>query len=120
MSSLERLVVPENPGQAGSLRGGPDLSLLSLQTLVTNLRGHLRLTAWRMIRSAYHEFALSLSDTSAWLSGVLLLETEPRKREDRRERDPLRLWFVSREALGEVGWKEGTGRWAVKLVKSKK
>ena len=120
MSSLEQLVAPENPGHACSLHAGPDLALLSLQTLVTNLRGHLRLTAWGMIRSAYREFALSLSDTSAWLSNVLLLETETGKREDRRERDRLQLWFVSREELGEVGWKEGTGRGAVKLVKSTK
>ncbi|KAI0247618.1 hypothetical protein BJV78DRAFT_1285396 [Lactifluus subvellereus] len=111
------LPAPEIPDQTRSLRAGPDLALLSLQTLVTSLRDHLRLTAWRMIRSAYRELAPSLSDTSAWLSDVLLLETETGKREDRGESDCVQHWFISRESLGEVGRKDGPGRWVMKVKK---
>ncbi|KAH9179370.1 hypothetical protein EDB89DRAFT_1926867 [Lactarius sanguifluus] len=92
---------------------GPDLRLLSFQTLVNSLRTHLRLSAWRMLRSAYREFALPLSDTTAWLSGVLLLERETEKQEDPRGGDRVQLWFVLRENLGEVGRKGDNGRWAI-------
>ena len=112
-----RLAAPEIPDQTRSLRAGPDLALLSLQTLVTSLRGHLRLTAWHMIRSAYREFAPSLPDTSAWLSDVLLLEVETGKREDSVESDRVQHWFISRESLGEVGRKDGPGRWVMKAKK---
>ncbi|KAH9065289.1 hypothetical protein EDB87DRAFT_1749084 [Lactarius vividus] len=95
----------------------PDLRLLSLQTLVKCLRTHLRLSAWRVLRSAYREFALPLSNTAAWLSGVLLLERETEKREDLRGGDHVQLWFVLRENLGEVGRKGDNGRWAITTKK---
>lgn len=95
---------------------GPDLRLLSLQTLVNSLRNHLRLSAWRVLRNAYREFALSLSDTAIWLSDVLLLERETGKQEDLRD-DVVQLWFASREGHGEVGRNGGNGRWVVKTKK---
>ena len=116
-SSLVRLVAPETHDQVGSFHADPDFIMLSLQTLVANLRSHLRLTAWCMIRSAYREFTPSISDTSAWLSDVLLLEVETGKQDARGESDHVELWFVSREKLGEVGRKEGHARWAVKTKK---
>jgi hypothetical protein len=70
-----------------------------------------------MIRSAYREFTPSISDTSAWLSDVLLLKVETGKQDARGECDDVELWFVSREKLGEVGRKEGHARWAVKTKK---
>jgi hypothetical protein len=117
MSSLVRLVAPEMHDQVGSFHPVPDLVLLSLQTLVANLRHHLRLNAWCMIRSAYREFTPSISDTSAWLSDVLLLEVETGKQDSRGESNHVELWFVSREKLGEVGRKEDHARWAVKTKK---
>ena len=95
---------------------GPDLRLLSLQVLVNSLRNHLRLSAWRVLRSAYREFALPLSDTATWLSDVLLLERDTEKPEDLRD-DHVQRWFTSREDHGEVGRNGDDGRWAIKTKK---
>jgi len=67
-----------------------------------------------MLRSAYREFALPLSNTAAWLSDVLLLERETDNPEDLSGGDHVQLWFFSRENLGEVGRKGDHGRWAIK------
>ncbi|KAI9443344.1 hypothetical protein H4582DRAFT_1185055 [Lactarius indigo] len=108
----------ETPDQrTPPIHQGPDLLLLSLQTLVKSLRTHLRLSAWRVLRSAYREFALPLSDTAAWLSGVLLLERETEKQEGLRGGDRVQLWFVLRENLGEVGRKCDNGRWIITTKK---
>ncbi len=107
----------ETPDRTPPIRQGPDLHLLSLQTLVSSLRNHLRLSAWRVLRSAYREFALPLSDTAAWLSGVLLLERGTEKQEDLQGGNHVQIWFVSRENLGEVGRKGDNGRWAIKTKK---
>ena len=106
----------KTPDQTSPIRQGPDLRLLSLQTLVNSLRDHLRLSTWRVLRNAYREFALPLSDTATWLSDVLLLEREPEKPEDLR-RNHVQLWFASREDHGEVGRNGDNGRWAVKSKK---
>jgi hypothetical protein len=114
-TTLVRLVASETPDQTPLHPGpdGPDLALLSLQTLVTSLRDRLRLSAWCTVRSAYREFALPQCDTTTWLSNVLLLEVETGKQEAH-----VQLWFTSREQLGEVVKKDGIdGRWAVKLKK---
>lgn len=116
-ASLERLVTLGTPNCAPP-SNGPDLPLLSLQTLVTGIRDRLRLSAWSTIRSAYREFALPLPNTVTWLSEVLLLEPEMGKQEPRRDSDTVQVWFTSRENLGEVVRKDGTdGRWAVKSKK---
>ena len=116
-TTLARLVASETPDQT-LLHSGPDLALLSLQTLVTGLRDRLRLSAWCTVRSAYREFALPQCDTATWLSNVLLLEAETGKQEAHRDSDRVQLWFTSRENLGEVVKKDGVdGRWAVKLKK---
>jgi len=117
LTLLAALPASKSPDRTPPLPQGPDLRLLSLQTLVKSLRNHLRLSAWRVLRSAYREFALPLSDTAAWLSGVLLLEREAEKQEDLRGGDHVQLWFASRENLGEVGRKDDNGRWAVKTKK---
>jgi len=105
----------EIPDRTTPIRRGPDLRLISLQTLVNSLRNHLRLSAWRVLRSAYREFALPLSNTATWLSDVLLLERETEK-EDLRGHH-VQLWFASRENHGEVGRNGDNGRWAVKSKK---
>ena len=116
-ASLVRLVASETPNRTPP-SNGPNLPLLSLQTLVTSIRGHLRLSAWCTIRSAYREFALPLPNTATWLSEVLLLEPEMGKQGPRRDSDMVQVWFTSRENLGEVVRKDGTdGRWAVKSKK---
>ncbi|KAI0304296.1 hypothetical protein B0F90DRAFT_1233749 [Multifurca ochricompacta] len=120
-SSLARLAAAasETPDRL-SCRSGPDLPLLSFEMLIASLRSHLRLSTWRMIRSAYREFALPLSNTEVWLSDMLLLETERGKEEeeDPRDSDHVQVWFISRENLGEVGRKEGSDRrWVVKTKK---
>jgi hypothetical protein len=104
------------PDRTSPICQGPDLRLLSLQTLVDSLRNHLRLSAWRVLRSAYREFALPLPDTATWLSDVLLLERKAEKQED-LPGDPVQLWFASRENHGEVGRNGGNGRWTVKSKK---
>ena len=114
-----RLVALERPDPT-PFQIGPDLPLLSLQTLVASLRDHLRLSAWCTIRSAYREFALPVPNTATWLSKVLLLEPEMEKREQeaRRDGDLVQVWFTSRENLGEIVRKDGAdGRWAVKAKK---
>ena len=112
-SSLVRLVALERPDPT-PLQIGPDLPLLSLQTLVDSLRDHLRLSVWCTIRSAYREFALPVPNTATWLSKVLLLEPEMEKQEARRDGDLVQVWFTSRENLGEIVRKDGAdGRWAV-------
>ena len=119
-TTLGRLVASktsETPDQT-PLDSGPDLALLSLETLVESLRDRLRLSAWCTVRSAYREFALPLCDTATWLSNVLLLEVETEKQDTRKDGDHVQLWFTSRENLGEVVRKGGMdGRWAVKLKK---
>lgn len=116
-ASLERLVTFKTPNCAPP-SNDPNLPLLSLQTLVTGIRDHLRLSAWCTIRSAYREFALPLPNTVTWLSEVLLLEPEIGKQGPRRDNDTVQVWFTSRENLGEVVRKDGTdGRWAVKSKK---
>ncbi len=116
-TTLARLVASETPDQT-PLSPGPDLALLSLQTLVASLRDHLRLSSWCTVRSAYREFALPLCDTATWLSNVLLLEVETGKEHTHEDGDRVQLWFTSRENLGEVVRKDGMdGRWAVKLKK---
>ncbi|KAI0270025.1 hypothetical protein BC834DRAFT_584373 [Gloeopeniophorella convolvens] len=114
--TLESLAkIPRAPN---SPRSGPDLGLLSLQTLVASLRERLRLSAWRTIRCAYREFALPVSDTATWLSDTLLLEAEREKEGGRPGEDRVQQWFSSREQLGEVGKKEGAeGRWTVQSKK---
>jgi hypothetical protein len=108
-----RLVAPEKPDPIPH-QIGPNLRLLSLQTLVDSLRDHLRLSAWCTLRSAYREFAIPLPNTATWLSEVLLLEPEM-EREARKDSDLVQVWFASREDLGEVVKKDGVdGRWAVK------
>jgi hypothetical protein len=116
-ASLVRLVALERPNPTPQ-RVGPDLRLLSLQTLVAGLQDHLRLSAWRTIRSAYREFALPASNTATWLSEVLLLESEIGQQEARKDSDLVQVWFTSREDLGEVVRKDGAdGRWTVKSKK---
>lgn len=119
-TTLGRLVASkksETPDQT-PLNSGPDLALLSLETLVASLRDRLRLSAWCTVRSAYREFALPLCDTATWLSNVLLLEVETGKQDTHKDGDRVQLWFTSRENLGEVVRKDGMdGRWAVKLKK---
>jgi hypothetical protein len=111
------LVASETPDRA-SLQKDPDLPLLSLQTLVTSLRDHLRLSAWCTIRNAYREFALPQPDTTAWLGEVLLLKSETGKQETHKNSDPVQVWFTSRESLGEVVKKDGVdGRWTMKSKK---
>lgn len=95
---------------------GLDLRQLSLQMLINCLRNHFRLSTWRVLRSAYREFALPLSDTATWLSDVLLLERNSEKPEDLRG-DNVQLWFAARENHGEVGRNGNDGRWAVKTKK---
>lgn len=116
-SSLTLLAAWPASETSDRTRQGPDLRLLSFQMLVNNLRNHLRLSAWRVLRSAYREFALPSSETAAWLSDVLFLEKETEKQEDPVGGDRVQLWFVSRENLGEVGKKGDTGRWAIKAKK---
>ena len=99
---------------------GPDLALLSLQTLVASLRDRLLsgLSAWCTVRSAHREFALPQCDTATWLSNVLLLDVGTGKQDTHKDGDRVQLWFTSRENLGEVVRKDGVdGRWAVKLKK---
>lgn len=116
-ASLERLVAPEAHDHT-SLPPGSDLTVRSLQILVTSLRDHFRLSAWCTVRSAYREFALPTSNTAVWLSGVLLLEPESGKQGADGDNGHVRLWFTSREKLGEVVRKDGTdGRWTVKTKK---
>ena len=116
-TTLGRLVASEAPDET-PLHQGPDLALLSFQTLVTGLRDRLRLSAWCIVRSAYRDFALPQHDTATWLSNVLLLEVEKEKQEAHRDSDRVKVWFTSRENLGEVVKKDGAdGRWAVKLKK---
>ncbi|KAH9041992.1 hypothetical protein EDB85DRAFT_1857124 [Lactarius pseudohatsudake] len=118
LTSLAAWPASETPDQrTPPVHQDPDLRLLSFQTLVNSLRTHLRLSAWRMLRSAYREFALPLSDTTAWLSGVLLLERETERQEDLRGGDRVQLWFALRENLGEVGRKGDNGRWAITTKK---
>ena len=117
-TTLVRLVASETPDQKTPLHSGPDLALLSLQTLAAGLRDRLRLSAWCAVRSAYREFALPQRDTATWLSNVLLLEVETGKQEAHKDSDRVQVWFTSRETLGEVARKDGVdGRWAVKLKK---
>jgi hypothetical protein len=116
-ASLGRLAALETPNHTPPSIA-PDLPLLSLQTLVTSIRDHLRVSAWCTIRSAYREFALPLPNTTTWLSEVLLLEPEMGKQEPRRDSDMVQVWFTSRENLGEVVRKDGAdGRWSVKSKK---
>ena len=116
-TTLVRLIATETPDQKTPLQPGPDLTLLSLQTLVAGLRDRLRLSAWCAVRSAYREFALPQCDTATWLSNVLLLEAETGKQEH-KDSDRVQVWFTSRETLGEVVKKDGVdGRWTVKLKK---
>jgi hypothetical protein len=115
-ASLVRLVALETPNTPPL--DGPNLPLLSLQTLVTSIRDHLRVSAWCTIRSAYREFALPLPNTATWLSEVLLLEPEVGKQGPHRDSDKVQVWFTSRENLGEVVRKDGAdGRWTVKSKK---
>ncbi|KAI9508877.1 hypothetical protein F5148DRAFT_997399, partial [Russula earlei] len=118
-ATLARLATSETYNDA-PLPSGPDLTLLALQTLVTSLRDHFRLSIWSTVRGAYREFVLPLSDTTGWLSAVLLLEPDTGRQGARKDddHDRVQLWFNSRESLGEVVRKDGTdGRWAVKTKK---
>ena len=118
-TTLGRLVASDmETSDQSPLNPGPDLALLSLQTLVASLRDRLRLSAWCAVRSAYREFSLPVCDTATWLSNVLLLEVETGKQNTLKDGDRVQLWFTSRENLGEVVRKDGVdGRWAVKLKK---
>ncbi|KAN0127420.1 hypothetical protein V8E53_014757 [Lactarius tabidus] len=116
LTLLAALPASEARDRTPPILQGPDLRLLSLQMLVNSLRNHFRLSAWRMLRSSYREFALPLSDTATWLSDVLLLERDTEKPEDLRG-DHVQLWFASRESHGEVGRNGDNGRWAVKIKK---
>ncbi|OCH85961.1 hypothetical protein OBBRIDRAFT_890823 [Obba rivulosa] len=126
--------VGDRPGPGGPGAAAPDLPLEALRTLVDAIRVQARMTAWRIVRSAYRELACppaSLaagSETSMWLVRSLALRSWERgdlrdaervegssvegKEAEMEERRLAEQWLVARCKEGEVKEKEGVeGRW---------
>ena len=96
-----------------------------MHTLLESLRFKARISAWRVLRNAYPQFALPVGDTRTWLSRTLLLDheivtsSEGKNGQEGAEKlteSELELWFTEREKLREVGRKDGfEGRWVVEI-----
>ncbi|THH20586.1 hypothetical protein EW146_g787 [Bondarzewia mesenterica] len=102
----------------------PNLPREAFQSLLLNLCWTVRMMAWRILRSAYPQFALPVGNTREWVARVLLLNEKHedndkvnKRRQFQDTEDPgIDLWFSEREKVGEVGMKEGLeGRWVVKI-----
>ena len=105
------------------ISAAPDFARMALHSILASLRSKARISAWRVLRSAYPQFALPVGDTRTWLSRTLLLDhesaTSGKGKVDQDEAEKLteaelELWFTEREKLREVGRKDGfEGRWVV-------
>ncbi|ETW81517.1 hypothetical protein HETIRDRAFT_156243 [Heterobasidion irregulare TC 32-1] len=124
-TAIPRLSCSSKSDSSSHISATPDLAKKALYTLLESLRFKARISAWRVLRSAYPQFALPVGDTRTWLSRTLLLDHEivtssegknGQEGAEKLTKSELELWFTEREKLREVGRKDGfEGRWVVEI-----